>query len=366
MRGDVDHRDRHERVDEGPPQLARRRCRRRPSARRRSRAGRSAPTTATPSSRPSVATTFGAVSSPTIPSSASASSTETSLQSWPWLNPSNVTVPIITDDEQHRARHRIQPRQPAQRRPQADDAVARLPHRHAREEVEVDGEGLAVAGPRLRPEERLHRERVDGVDDRGGGQVARHLAPAGDQLDPGERQQRERGGIAAPALGVRPDARQLDRAPRAERAEHVAEQHAGEHQADPEVDQDERRGEVVERRAAARVAGVDHDREQRAADRGAERPPRPGCRACARARRAAAARAAPAAAGRGQSTARPDERDHEHDRGGPARTALRDRQASCAARSRARARPAAPARATAAAAPPARTASRERRVTARS
>ena len=69
--------------------------------------------------------TFGAVSAPTIPSTARAMSTEKSLHSEPWLSPSNVTVPIITHDEEHGAGDRLEPRQAAERRPQADHAAAR-------------------------------------------------------------------------------------------------------------------------------------------------------------------------------------------------------------------------------------------------
>jgi len=52
----------------------------------------------------------------------------------------------------------------------------------------------------------------------------------------------------------------------------VAEDHACERQPDPGVDQDERGREVVERRAATRVAGDDHEREQRDPEQSAERP----------------------------------------------------------------------------------------------
>jgi hypothetical protein len=217
------------------------------------------------------------------------------------------------------------PRQPAQRRPQADDAVARLPHRDAREQVEVDREPLAVAGPRLGAEDGLHGQRVDAVDDCGRAQVGRRVAPAGDELDPGEAEQRERGGVAAPALRVGPDARQPDSAPGAERAEQVAEQNAREGQADPEVDQDEGRGEVVERRPAALVAGEHDEHQQRDADRRAEQLQRP------------AAERAPEPAGQRspgrilQSRARPQqrqsrERGHHHDRRSPCEDDLRNRQ----------------------------------------
>ena len=74
-------------------------------------------------------------------------------------------------------------------------------------------ERLAAPGPGLGPEDRLHDERVDRVADR---RVAsgrdRRLAPARDELDPGERQQRDRRRVAAPALGIGADARGGSRA----------------------------------------------------------------------------------------------------------------------------------------------------------
>ncbi len=227
-------------------------------------------------------------------------------------------------DEQDGPGHGLQARQPGQRRPQADHALARLPHRQAREQVEVDRERLAVAGPRLGPEQRLRRQGVDGVGDRRGGQLLRGLAPARDQLDPGEAEQRERGRVTAPALGIRADAGQPYRPPRAERAEQVAEQRAGEHEPDPEVDQDERRREVVERRAPAGVAGRDHHAEQRDPDRAAgdlhrraaEHAPEPGQRAPWGLLQART----------GPQHREPGERGDEHDRRRPPEQPLRDRQ----------------------------------------
>ena len=51
--------------------------------------------------------TFGAFSAPSrCPSIVRAMSTERSVQSEPWLRPSNVTVPIITTTNDDGARHR--------------------------------------------------------------------------------------------------------------------------------------------------------------------------------------------------------------------------------------------------------------------
>ena len=77
--------------------------------------------------------TFGAVSAPTIPSTARAMSTERSVHSEPWLSPSNVTVPIITHHEEDRAGERVEPRQAAERRAQADHAARARSHGEMRE-----------------------------------------------------------------------------------------------------------------------------------------------------------------------------------------------------------------------------------------
>ena len=55
-----------------------------------------------------------------------------------------MTVPIITTTKATVPGDRIEPREPAQRRAQADRAVAPLERRDPGEEVEVDGERLAT------------------------------------------------------------------------------------------------------------------------------------------------------------------------------------------------------------------------------
>ena len=228
-------------------------------------------------------------------------------------------------DEEHRPGVGVEPRQAAERRPQPDHAVARLPDRDPREEVEVDGEALAVPRPGLGPEDRLHDQRVDRVAQRGGGQRRRVVAPARHELDPGEDEQRDRRRVAAPGLRVGPEPRQPDRPPRRERAEHVAEQHAQEHEPDPEVDQDERRGEVVERRAAPDVARQQDHHEQGDADQRAqpldraraEHPPDPGRQ------RPPAGLLEPR---RRPQHREPRERRDEHDRRRPAEQPLGDRE----------------------------------------
>ena len=159
-------------------------------------------------------------------------------------------------------------------------AVARLERADPREEVEVDGEPLAAPRPRLGAPDRLRGERDHRVAERGADQRARHRVPLPDQLDPREDQQHGGGRPAAEPLRVgarrrRPAAehragRAADRPPRAERAEHVAEEQRHEDEPDPEDDQDEGGGEVVGARVHAGVAADDRQHEQRHADRPAE------------------------------------------------------------------------------------------------
>ena len=187
---------------------------------------------------------------------ASTTSAETSFQSWPWLRPSNVTVPIITVTNATVPGRRIEPRQPAQRPPQAEHAVAGLEDRDPREQVEVDRERLAVARPRLDAPHVLRGERQDRVADDGGDEHRRVVSPQPDTSSIQVKTSRATAGRPAPEpLGVRPVQRRQqppERPERAERAVEVAEQDRGEHQPDPERDQQERRRPVVQRRAAAR------------------------------------------------------------------------------------------------------------------
>ena len=76
------------------------------------------------------------------------------------------------------ARPRLEPRQAGQRRAQADDAVARLDRRDAREQVEVDGERLAVARPRLDALDDLRDEREHRVAERRGHERRRAARPS--------------------------------------------------------------------------------------------------------------------------------------------------------------------------------------------
>ena len=261
----------------------------------------------------------------------SVSWTARSFHSRPWVSPSNVTVPIITATQPDRPRRRVEPRQPAQRRPQADDAVARLDRRHAREEVVVDGERLAVAASSVStPHTTCAASVSTRVAERRGDQPRRVLAPARGELDPGEDQQPRRGGPAPEPLRVRPQAARrqqaADRPPRAERAEDVAEQHAREHEPDPERDQDERGREVVERGPAAQEAGQhDHDEQ-----RDAEQPAQPVDGARAQQRAPMPRQRAP-----GQLALHPrlgpqrrqrDEGEHEHRARRPREQLRRDRQ----------------------------------------
>ena len=118
-------------------------------------------------------------------------------------------------DERDGAGHRVEARQPAERRAQADDAVARLPHADAREEVEVDRERLAAPRPRLDAPDRLGDQRDDGVADDGGGERARRVGPAADQLDPREEEADQRAGQrpSASGYGRRAPARRPTTAP---------------------------------------------------------------------------------------------------------------------------------------------------------
>ena len=88
--------------------------------------------------------------------------------------------------ERHGAGRVVQPRQPAQRPPHTEDAVAHLPHRHAGEHVVVDRERLAAARPRLDAPVELGGERQQRVAERGRDERRRLLAPPAHELDPRE------------------------------------------------------------------------------------------------------------------------------------------------------------------------------------
>ena len=112
--GDVDRGDRHQRVDEAHAAAGRRESPGRPSARPPSRAGRSPRRAATPPIRPIVPTILGAVtaSNPSDATDVREVLGRSSATGSPGVRPSNVTVPIITDDERHRAGAGVELRQP--------------------------------------------------------------------------------------------------------------------------------------------------------------------------------------------------------------------------------------------------------------
>ena len=130
-----------------PAAAARRRSRRRPSARPRSRARRSRRRSPTPISSPTCRDELRRrlERRSRAPRSRRRAGRARSFHSWPWLRPSNVTVPIITATSatvpgtgSSRGRPPSSGRTPTH-------AVARLEHRQPREQVEVDRERLAVA-----------------------------------------------------------------------------------------------------------------------------------------------------------------------------------------------------------------------------
>ena len=257
----------------------------------------------------------------------------------PWLSPSNVTVPIITITKATVPGAVIEPRQAAERRAQADHAVARLEHADAREQVEVDRERLAAPRPGLDAPHRLGGERDDRVADDRRDQRRRRVGPPADQLDPGEHQQPERGGPAAEPLRVGTARRRAaaderarraaDRPPRVEGAEDVSEQDRQDDEADPEGDHDEGRREVVGGRVGPDVAGHDHDHQQQRR-RSRRRGSRPrGCRAGGRDRAAAAATAGSRAAASATAAPAPRTRPRAPPRR-PTRSRSRRSAAGCA------------------------------------
>ena len=228
--------------------------------------------------------------------------------------------------EGDRAGHPLEARQPAERPPHADHAVAGLEDRQAGEEVEVDGEGLAALGPGLDAVDALQRQREDRVADDRRREHRRVLAPARGELDPDEHEQADRGGPAAELLRVRASAlrqQAAERAPGAEGLEDVAEQDRGEHQPDPEDDHHERRRPVVERALRPQIAGEDRHDQQADADRAAQRLHR-------RARdHAPAGQRAPRVVLQprlGPQHGEREERDHQHRRRRPEQQPLRDRE----------------------------------------
>jgi hypothetical protein len=185
----------------------------------------------------------------------------------------------------------------------------------------------AVAGHR--------REGEAGVDERRGRDVGRFLAVTGDELEPREREDPGGGRPAPEPLGVRTAGAQpqqpAEGAPRVECAEHVAEEDAREHEADPEDDEDERRREVGGRRRGAREPADDHEHEE-------AEPERLGCEVDGSGGDGPPERTAdrlPAVAARGPLVPRGapegrqrDERHDQHDAGGEHEQPLGDRQVS--------------------------------------
>ena len=301
MGGDVDGGDRHQRVHEARAPACARRSRRRRCARRPSRAGRSRPRARRPSSRPIVSVSVE-------PERVEQARSRCRVQIAPWLSPSNVTVPIITTTNGDRARRALERRQAAEQRAHADLAAALLEDRQAREEVEVDREGLAAARPGLDAVERHPGPGDDAVDER-------PRWPAAPGARPSPRRSSIQVKMSRPtAAGHRPSfsgywapPAQADGAgggaPRVQRVEDVAEQHAGERHPDPEDDQDEDRREVRQRRRTARRSRRRSSTTSSRKPIAPRRPRAPASRARGRCPRAAGASGRARAAARDHSTA---------------------------------------------------------------
>ena len=191
VRGDVDRGDRHQRVDEAALAACGATARRRPSARPRCRAveaGDEPDAEQQPERRGDLRR--GQRADPDPVERVDDVCRRGPSRAAPWARPSNVTVPIITATNATVPGAGSSCGRPPSGAPQADDAVARLAHRHAREQVEVDRERLAAARPRLDAPVRPAR-RASGRCSR----ARRSTSFAGsspqpdDELDPGEDEQ---------------------------------------------------------------------------------------------------------------------------------------------------------------------------------
>ena len=237
-------------------------------------------------------------------------------------------------DQGDRAGLDAQPGDAAQRPPQPERAVlAADQRRESREQVEVDAEAVGPRAPLLDAERAHPGDHQREVAERQRGQRRGPVTVEVDELepreadDPGDRGphsdagrvgQRSRQAAAADQPSARAQ-QPGEGSPRVQRREHVAEQHAGDGQPDPEDHVDERDGEVRVGFLGTVEAAVDDERERRKADRTGQpvqqprQPQQPSAVFVLQLRHAPQRRER-------------DERDDEHDRGRPAEQPDGDRQ----------------------------------------